>query len=215
MSTPSKNTQNAPSHTPIEAAFNASPDSQAEMKDQEDHAARVRQLQPEYEQTNASASASFEHSTETLEELPRTPPPHYLTAARAQAEISYNNTTHPSQPERSSTTHAAEGRQVEDLYDQQNTSANAPSENSQETVSHPPHQPSHRDPDEYLQMFARTSELLPRLYCTCRGPGSDKMVHCSSEKNCQVGWYHAACVGIMDLPGPNGESEVSIVINSS
>lgn len=223
MSTPSKNTQKAHSHTPIEAAFNASTASVAEMKDQEDHAARVRQIQLEYEQTNASASASFGHSTETHEELPRTPPPRHLTAARAQAEVSYNNTTHPGQPERSSTAsraeltsheeQAAKVRQVEHSYNQQNASTNASVGQPQETLSHPPHQPSQRDPDEYLQMFARASELLPELYCTCRRPETDKMIHCSSEKNCPVGWYHAACIGMKVLPGPNSELEVSIVFN--
>lgn len=297
MSAPSKNMQKALSHTPIEAAFDALTASRAEMKDQEDHAAKVRQTQLEYEQMNASTYASLGHSTETLNELPQTPPRRYRTVASAQAETPTSNTSLTGQPDRFSTAtraeikdqgdhaakvrqiqleyeqmnastyaflghpteatdelpqkqppryrtvssaqvespinntastdqpdrfstasradltahdeHAAKVSQIEYQYNKQNTSTNASVEYLQKIVSHPPHQPSHRDPDEYLKMFARASELLPELYCTCRGPAAGAMVECTNAENCAIGWYHAACIDMKVLPGPKGESRRS------
>ena len=91
-----------------------------------------------------------------------------------------------------------------DAHIQSRTPKNAPSDPGH--AAHPNHQPSLRDPDEYLKIFARISKLRPKLYCICRRPEGDAdMVECSNGDECSIGWYHAACVGMTVLPGPGGE----------
>ena len=70
----------------------------------------------------------------------------------------------------------------------------------------PYNQPSFREPEAYLEIPARVSKQRPRLYCICRRPEGDAaMIECSNGDWCSIGWYHALCVDMTDLPGLGGE----------
>lgn len=160
MSASTPNTRKAVSY---QAVHHLSTTARTKFKAQEVHAAKVRQIELEYNLIQASTSV------ETVSYLPSTTPDRHSTVASVQTEARMNTTTNTSQPE------------------------------------HPYHRTSLRDPDEYLKVFARVSELRANLYCICRRPEYGAMVECCNEDECAIGWYHAACVGMTVLPGLRGE----------